>query len=89
MQLEELRMNKKMGDDDPDSDRRNRQSRSCRSKPSTKRLLQELQSYWKEWDSLIDRSQATAPTSDAQVTRQDGGRTKPPQLHPQSGAGCE
>ena len=55
MQLEELRMNKKMGEDDPRLIAEiGKQKVSLEAKHEA--LLQELQTYWKNWDSLIDRS---------------------------------
>ncbi len=55
MQLEELRMNKKMGEDDPALIAEiGKQKLSLEAKYEA--LLQELQTYWKSWDSLIDRS---------------------------------
>lgn len=59
MQLEELRMNKKTGDDDPDLIAEiGKQKLSLEAKHAA--LLQELQSYWKDWDSLVDRGNATS-----------------------------
>jgi molecular chaperone HscB len=56
MQLEELRMNNKMGEDDPGLIAEiGKQKLSLEAKHEA--LLQELQTYWKTWDSLIDRSQ--------------------------------
>lgn len=57
MQLEELSMNKKMGEDDPSlaSDIA-KHKEALESKYDA--LLKELQSYWKEWDASIDRSPA-------------------------------
>jgi molecular chaperone HscB len=56
MQLEELRMNNKMGEDDPALIAEiGKQKLSLEAKHEA--LLQELQTYWKTWDSLIDRSQ--------------------------------
>src|ERR1700674_1906068 len=56
MQLEELRMNKKMGEDDEALIAEiGKQKQSLEAKHEA--LLQELQTYWKSWDSLIDRSQ--------------------------------
>src|ERR1700726_1735898 len=56
MQLEELRANKKMGEDDPALIAEiGKQKQSLEAKHEA--LLQELQTYWKSWDSLIDRSQ--------------------------------
>ena len=57
MQLEELRMNKKMGEDDAALIAEiGKQKQSLEAKHEA--LLQELQTYWKRWDSLIDRSPA-------------------------------
>ena len=62
MQLEELRMNKKMGDDDPALIAEiGKQKLALEAKHEE--LLQELQTYWKTWDSLIDRSQAGSPAT--------------------------
>jgi molecular chaperone HscB len=60
MQLEELRMNKKMGEDDPALlEEIGRQKLSLEAKHEA--LLQELQTYWKTWDSVIDRTQDESP----------------------------
>jgi molecular chaperone HscB len=57
MQLEELRMNKKMGEDDSSLVAEiAKQKLSLEAKHEA--LLQELQTHWKDWDSLIDRSPA-------------------------------
>jgi molecular chaperone HscB len=54
MQLEELRAQKKMGEDDPALiDEIGRQKLELEKKYDG--LLKELQNYWKEWDALIDR----------------------------------
>ncbi len=70
MQLEELRMNKKMGEDDPALvEEIGKQKLALEAKHEA--LLQELQSYWKEWDGLIDRSLnggTVTPGDRAQVT---------------------
>jgi len=53
MQLEELRMGQKMGDDDPDLTADiNKHKNALESKHES--LLQELQALWKEWDQLVD-----------------------------------
>jgi molecular chaperone HscB len=58
MQLEELRMNKKMGDDDTALvEEIGKQKLALETKHAA--LLQELQSYWKDWDSLVDRGNST------------------------------
>jgi len=67
MQLEELRMNKKMGDDDPELITEiGKQKLSLEAKPGA--LLQELQTYWKGWDSLVSRGHATSEER-AEVTQ--------------------
>ena len=59
MQLEELRMSKKMGDNDPDLLAEiSKQKLSLEAKHEA--LVKELQSYWNTWDSLIDRSHASS-----------------------------
>jgi molecular chaperone HscB len=57
MQLEELRMNKKMGEDDPALIAEiGKQKLSLEAKHEA--LLQELRTYWKSWDDLVDRGHA-------------------------------
>jgi len=57
MQLEELRMQKKMGEDDPALiEEIGRQKLELEEKHDA--LLQELQTHWKTWDELIEREQA-------------------------------
>ena len=59
MQLEELRMNKKMGDDDPVLIAEiGNQKLSLEAKHEA--LLEELQTYWNIWDSLIDSAHASS-----------------------------
>ena len=54
MQLEELRMNKKMGEDDPSLIAEiSKQKVSLEAKHEA--LLEELRTQWKTWDSLTDR----------------------------------
>jgi molecular chaperone HscB len=56
MQLEELRMQKKMGEDDPALlEEIGKQKMELEEKHD--RLLQELQGHWKTWDSLVDREE--------------------------------
>jgi molecular chaperone HscB len=57
MQLEELRMNRKMGDEDTDLAAEIGQHKFA-LEAKHESLLQELQSYWKEWDSMVDRGHA-------------------------------
>ena len=53
MQLEELRMNKKMGDDDPSlTSEISKQKASLEQKHEV--LLDELKSAWVEWDQLVE-----------------------------------
>lgn len=57
MKLEELRANKKMGEDDPAlTEEIGRHKIELEEKFDA--LLHELQGYWKTWDALIDRGQA-------------------------------
>ncbi len=69
MQLEELRMNKKMGDDDP-SLAKEISGHKAALEAKYDALLQELQTYWTEWDALIDRNHgAKAPAEErAKIT---------------------
>jgi molecular chaperone HscB len=62
MQLEELRMQKKMGEDDPALIE---EVGTQRLELETKheKLLQELKSHWIEWDELMDRELAGEPVS--------------------------
>lgn len=56
MQLEELRMQKKMGEDDPALlEEIGKQKMELEEKHD--QLLQELQGYWTSWDVLVDREQ--------------------------------
>ena len=59
LQLEELRMNKKMGEDDPRLIAEiGKQKVSLEAKHEA--LLEELRTQWKTWDSLIDRGHDAA-----------------------------
>ncbi len=63
MQLEELRMQKKMGEDDPALiEEISRQKLELEKKHDA--LLHELQNYWKTWDGLIERELAGQPVSE-------------------------
>ena len=65
MQLEELRMNKKMGEDDLALIAEiGKQKLSLEAKHEA--LLQELRTYWKSWDDLVDRGHA--PTEERMQT---------------------
>jgi molecular chaperone HscB len=68
MQLEELRMNRKMGDDDPGLKAEiGKHKVALETKHES--LMQELQSHWSEWDSLIDGGAAeTSNEQRSQIT---------------------
>lgn len=66
MQLEELRMNQKTGDDDPSlSAEIAKHKTALEAKHDS--LLQELQSFWKEWDQLVDRGSSASQTERKQT----------------------
>jgi molecular chaperone HscB len=69
MQLEELRMNKKMGDDDPDL-AKEISTHKVALEAKHDALLQELQKYWTEWDGLVERNHGSkAPAEErAKIT---------------------
>jgi len=68
MQLEELRMHKKMGEDDPALvEEIGRQKLELTEKHES--LLEELKKYWKEWDRLIDRGPETSAAERAEITK--------------------
>jgi len=68
MQLEELRMQKKMGEDDPALiEEIGKQKLELEGKYEA--LLHELQTYWKAWDGLIEREQAGQPASEEERKR--------------------
>jgi molecular chaperone HscB len=58
MQLEEWRMHKKMGEDDP-SLKQEIEKQKAALEAKNESLLQELKTYWNEWDALLDRPEAT------------------------------
>jgi molecular chaperone HscB len=63
MQLEELRMQKKMGEDDPALiEEIGRQKLELEEKQEA--LLRELRGHWKMWDGMIQREQNGQPVSD-------------------------
>ena len=69
MQLEELRVQKKMGEDDPALiEEIGRQKLELEEKQEA--LLQELQRDWKMWDGMIQRAQNGQPVS-AEERRQE------------------
>jgi molecular chaperone HscB len=63
MQLEELRMQKKMGEDDPALiEEIGKQKLELEGKQES--LLRELQGYWNIWDGMIQREQNGQPVSE-------------------------
>lgn len=66
MQLEELRMNKKMGEDDPSLTKEiERHKVTLESKHEA--LLEELKTDWQEWDNLMERNRdSKAPAEERQ-----------------------
>ncbi len=65
MQLEELRMQKKMGEDDPALlEEIGKQKLELEAKQES--LLQELQEQWNVWDGMIQREQNGQPVSDVE-----------------------
>src|ERR1700756_2009129 len=63
MQLEELRMNKKMGEDDPALiEEIGKQKLELEAKYES--LLEELKSFWTEWDAAIDRNPAAGSSDE-------------------------
>ena len=68
MQLEELRMHKKAGEDDPALiEEIGTQKLELEAKHEA--LIEELKKYWNAWDSLIDRSQAGKPAAAQEATQ--------------------
>jgi molecular chaperone HscB len=66
MQLEELRMHKKMGEDDPALiEEIGTQKLELEAKYDA--LLEELKTHWKAWDALVDRDQESNPAERSQV----------------------
>jgi molecular chaperone HscB len=66
MHLEELRMNQKVGDDDPALfEEIGKAKLSLEGKHEG--LLQELQTAWKDWDAMIDRGPAATADERARV----------------------
>jgi len=57
MQLEELRMDKKMGEDDPALEKE-LQDAELHLASKQDEMLSELRTAWSEWDALIDRASA-------------------------------
>ena len=91
MQLEELRMQKKMGEDDPALiEEIGRQKLELEEKQEA--LLHELEDRLEDvgWNDPARTERPARLRRRAQAgARQNGGRAEPPQLHPEFGAGCE
>jgi molecular chaperone HscB len=58
MQLEELRTNKKMGEDDPNLTKEIEQHKVT-LEGKHEALLEELKAHWQEWDELIERNHSS------------------------------
>lgn len=67
MQLEELRMNQKMGEADASLTAEIRKHKEA-LEAKHESLLQELQGYWKEWDAVVDRNLPAGSAEGKQIT---------------------
>src|SRR5579859_5612388 len=67
MQLEELKMNQKMGEDDASLTAEIAKHKLA-LEAKHDRLLEELQSYWKEWDAIVDRNLPAGSADGKQTT---------------------
>ena len=85
MQLEELRMNQKMGEADP-ALVKDLETHRAQFEKKYEELAEELKSHWNQWDQAIDgpsdeeRRRALGP---------HGRSAEPPQLHQEPGSGRE
>ena len=71
MELEELRMNRKMGEDDPALVAEiGEQKVALEAKYGA--LFEELRTYWKAWDGLIDKSHSGSPASAEEIAHVTG-----------------
>lgn len=70
MQLEEMRMNKKMGEGDPGLESQLRDTKQ-QLQEKHDALRQELQAAWNDWDALVERADegGTVPEDDRQGVR--------------------
>jgi molecular chaperone HscB len=67
MQLEELRMNKKMGEDDPNLAKEiGAHKTALEAKHDA--LLKELEKYWTDWDTLIERNHGSKAPAGERAT---------------------
>ncbi len=85
MHLEELRMQKKVGEDDPALlEEIGKAKLSLEEKYDS--LFNEMKQEWKKWDASVDSgTEGDAPEDPRPHAR----RTEPPKLHQKSGAGRE
>ena len=88
MQLEELRTQKKMGEDDPAliEEIGNQKARTGRKAGSASARVA---GRWKIWDGMIQREHERPARLRRRAqagARQNGGRAEPPQLHPELGS---
>jgi molecular chaperone HscB len=67
MQLEELRMNKKVGEDDPNLDKEIGAHKTA-LEATHDTLLKELENYWTDWDSLIERNHGSRAPAEERAT---------------------
>src|SRR5579871_4705154 len=67
MQLEELRMNQKMGENDP-ALTAEISAHKVALKSKYESLLEELRSYWNEWDAFVEKNPGGAETERQQIT---------------------
>ena len=65
MQLEEFRMNKKMGEDDPALVRDLHEAKRHLVSKQTE-MLSELSAAWNQWDALVDRAAAGEAVADSE-----------------------
>jgi molecular chaperone HscB len=70
MQLEEMRMNKQMGEDDPNITR-DLQAAKQKFEQKMNDLTSELQRNWNEWDALIPRGEAEPQDRQSRVRVRD------------------
>ncbi len=81
MQLEELRANKKLGEEDPALVAELQQHKTA-LEAKLASLFEELQRYWNAWDTAADSGNETRKS---QSPRPDGGLAEPPQLYQEFG----
>ena len=85
MQLEELRMNKKMGEDDP-ALVKDLETHRAQFEKKYEELAEELKDHWNQWDHAIE---GHSDEERRVALGQHGRFAEPPQLHQESGSGRE